>query len=180
MLNHNVVLGSAFHCCFHFAVQSGVIDRLFFFCLHRRLETGAECCWVLLCVWAPETNSNIPAILLMDIGTPGRQRRRNLSASTLQQKSWEGEWEPALSYLQWEDLDIKLCFFFSFVILQRQPEQHPTSWFQAAVSPLIAQPPNWSHWHKRFLFSFTSCMKKKKKRSVDVCVHETRSERPLL
>lgn len=46
-LNHDVVLGSAFHCCFHFAVQSGVIDRLFFlffFCLHRRQETGAECC----------------------------------------------------------------------------------------------------------------------------------------
>lgn len=111
MLNHNVVLGSAFHCCFHFAVQSGMIDRLFFL----SAQAAGDRCWVLLsvalCVGSRDQVQH-SSNTLMDIGTPGRQRRRTLSASTLQQKSWEGEWEPAVIYLQWEDLDIKLCISF--------------------------------------------------------------------
>lgn len=111
MLNHNVVLGSAFHCCFHFAVQSGVIDRLFFL----SAQAAGDRCWVLLsvalCVGSRDQVQH-SSNTLMDIGTPGRQRRRTLSASTLQQKSWEGEWEPAVIYLQWDDLDIKLCISF--------------------------------------------------------------------
>lgn len=111
MLNHNIVLGSAFRCCFHFAVQSCVIDRLFFL----SAQAAGDRCWVLLsvalCVGSRDQVQH-SSNTLMDIGTPGRQRRRILSASTLQQRSWEGEWEPAVIYLQWEDLDTKLCISF--------------------------------------------------------------------
>lgn len=42
-------------------------DLFIFFALcaggRRQVLSAAECCWVLLGVWAPETKSNIPAIL---------------------------------------------------------------------------------------------------------------------
>lgn len=63
MLNHYIVLGFCISLLFPLCRAVRCDWPAFFFCLHRRLETGAECCWVLLCVWAPETKSNIPAIL---------------------------------------------------------------------------------------------------------------------
>lgn len=139
----------------------------------RQVLSAAECCSVCGLQRPSPTFQQY-----FDGHRYSRERRRILSASTLQQKSWEGEWEPAVIYLQWEDLDIKLCISFLLLSCNGSLNTTPLPDFKQRFSPLIAQLPNWSHWHKRFLFSFTSCMKKI--RSVDVCVHETQSERMLL
>lgn len=93
-------------------------------------ETGAECCWVLLCVWVPETWSNIPAIVWWTRSLGGgsgeglcphqpRRRRTEGVSEILWWCTCRGR--IVITYC-------KLPFFFN--VPEQQPLQHPTSWFQ--------------------------------------------------
>ena len=54
-----------------------------------------------------------------------------MPAPTSQKRNWGGEWNPLTTYLLWNDCDNILHDPFFL-----QPLQHPTSWFQKAVSYL--------------------------------------------
>lgn len=86
----------------------------FFFSLLSALAVGDRC-WVLLSV-ARRVGSRDQvqhfSNALMDIGTAGSQRTRLFSASASQRKSWEGECQPVLLYLLWEDCDNSLWIAF--------------------------------------------------------------------
>lgn len=68
---------------------------------------------MLLCVWAPETCSNIPAIVLMDTVLWGRKRRlRLVPASTSGTGNFEGVSENLRCFTwAWERLVITCCRF---------------------------------------------------------------------
>lgn len=167
-----LIEGSVFHCCFHFAVRC---DWPPFF---SALAVGDRC-WVLLsvalCVGSRDQVQH-SSNTLMDIGTPGRQRRRILSASTLQQKSWEGEWEPVVMHLLWEDLD-KLWIAFLLLSCNCSLNNTPLPDFKQQFcrlslrfqTGLIGTSTSSFHSHPAW-----------KKNRVDVCVHETQSECTLL
>lgn len=75
----------------------------------RQVLSAAECC----CVCGLQRPS--PTFQqYFDGHRYSRETEETDFICILQQKSWEGEWEPAViyMYLQWEDLDIKLCISF--------------------------------------------------------------------
>lgn len=166
-------------CC---AVCCDWLIFFFFFSLLSALAAGDRC-WVLLsgarCVGSRDQVQH-SSNTLMGIGTPGSQRRRFYP-----HQPCRGRAERVSVSLCWCTCSGKIvitnCELLFFCYPPTAALQHPTSWFfLEAVLPLIAQLPNWSHWHKHFLFSFTSCMQKKKNRRCCLCTCETQREHPVV
>lgn len=104
----------------------------FFLCsLRWRPETGAECCWVLLsvarCVGSRDQVQH-SSNTLMDIGTPGSQRRRFYPHQLCR-----GRAERVSVSLWWCTCSGKIvitnCELLFFCYPPTAALQHPTSWF---------------------------------------------------
>lgn len=151
-----------------------LIDFFFSLCsLRWRSETGAECCWVLLGVWAPETKSNISAMLwwtsvLQGVRghvcfphQPHRGRAERVSVSLC-------------CFTCSGRIVITICELLFFCYPPKAALQHPTSWFlrssfaaYRSASKLVSL--------AQALPLFIHILHAKK--GVDVCVH---SESTLL